>query len=129
MRRIFSSGGALSWPAALVAACLFSSPVAGQSPSTAVCAPPPPMPSTDLRPPPAPIKPVVPACIDQQTHLSHCRDAELKWFNTAVNQFNADIARWDKVSGDYVDQLNAWTQAVSRYSMCEVNAVNAQVSR
>ncbi len=109
---------------------VISGPAAAQpAPAAAVCTPPPPMPSAELRPPPAPVKPAVPACIDLQTHRSSCPVAELRRYNTAVNQFNADISLWNRVSGDYIDLLNAWTQASSRYAMCEVNAVNSQILR
>ncbi len=58
-----------------------------------------------------------------------CRRGEVDRYNLDILAFNDRVDAWNKADRRYVDALNSWTDAVSRYARCETNAANDRTFR
>lgn len=92
------------------------------------CALPPPPPPQSSRPPSPGPKPALPACITPLGGTQGCRRGEVDRYNGEIQAFNARVEASNESARRYVDALNGWTGAVSRYAHCEIDAVNDQTS-
>jgi hypothetical protein len=108
------------------AASAQSSPSANRPPAT--CIPPPPPPPQSSRPPSPGPKPALPACVTLLGGTQGCRRGEVDRYNGEIQAFNARVEASNESARRYVAALNGWTEAVSRYAHCEIDAVNDQVS-
>jgi len=93
------------------------------------CTPAGPPPPETMRPTPVGPKPVLPKCVNLQTHMGVCKHGEIERYNADIVRYNSDVSAWNNGSGQYVDALNSWSRAAARYAQCEVDNLNAQMPR
>jgi len=93
------------------------------------CTPPGPPPPQSARPSYPGQAPPLPPCVNEAKHTQNCRHGEIARFNADVEAFNRQVDDFNKASSAYIDALNAWGSAVSDYSRCEVNKLNASIPR
>lgn len=75
-----------------------------------------------------PAKPVMPSCINPDTHVSKCARKVLDKYNGDVDAYN--IALQDLLDGEnvYVAALNKYLGDANAYSNCEIRRMNALVT-
>ena len=93
-------------------------PVAPPAACVAVTAPPP------LVTSPLPPKPVLPACVNEKTHISTCRHGEIDKYNDAVNAHNDAMQKVVDANNVYITALNTYMAGVNAYNNCEIHRIN-----
>ncbi|HZZ34430.1 MAG TPA: hypothetical protein VFE03_01800 [Caulobacteraceae bacterium] len=114
---------AAAWSALLVGAA------AAEPEAPTLCPLPLSPPAESLRPHLVGSRPAPPPCVNVQKHTHTCRHGELVRYNAAMDSFNAQIDGWNERARIYVDALNHWTQSVTNYSRCELDALNAETAK
>ncbi len=71
-----------------------------------------------------PAKPVMPSCIDPDTHISKCSKKVLDKYNSDVDTYNAALEVLLNQSNGYLQQLNKYMGDANVYSNCEVRRIN-----
>ena len=100
---------------------------AGAACAAELCQQPGPPPDQSLRPV-APVKPVRPSCINEETRMSTCRPTVLKAYNASVDAYNVALAKFNTDGNAYIDALNHWGRSAVDYTNCEVQALNRAVN-
>ncbi|MFT3723784.1 MAG: hypothetical protein QM773_09375 [Hyphomonadaceae bacterium] len=71
-----------------------------------------------------PTKPATPACAAKNI----CSKAVADQFNASIVAYNKAIRLTNEAVGAYADALNNYARDAGRYSMCEIDRLNALVS-
>ncbi|MEG1452938.1 hypothetical protein [Brevundimonas sp.] len=69
-----------------------------------------------------PVRPNVPACIDEARNRHNCRAAVITTYNGQMEKYGRDFDRYVTEMNDYVGALNRYVDEASRYSVCERDA-------
>jgi hypothetical protein len=71
-----------------------------------------------------PTKPVTPACVAKR----NCGSAVVNKYNAEVDAYNKGMMKVNEAASEYVDELNAFSREINRYSNCEVQRINGIVT-
>jgi len=69
-----------------------------------------------------PVRPTVPACIDEARNRHNCRSAVINAYNAQMEQYAHDFDRYIDDMNGYVEALNRYMDQVSQYTVCERDA-------
>ncbi len=108
----------------MMTACMATALGAAQPALAQSCKPPPAPPPQAARPKPPQSRPVIPACVDAATQISHCTKGEVERYNADIGAYNRQVGAFNDGSKAYVAELNRWVDAVNDYAQCELKAVN-----
>ena len=69
-----------------------------------------------------PVRPTVPACIDEARNRHNCRSAVINAYNGQLEQYGRDFDRYVGDMNGYVEALNRYMDQASQYAVCERDA-------